>query len=281
MQPKFIEFTGFKLNCISFERLRRLVPYRCPNADRVVRRRGVGQMRRRQGRGRGTGVNRKVVGAAVFAGVLAVGGVTGLQLASAGEQTKAADIVAVDGQNFDVSGCEALEINAGAVVCDGEELQPVEGVGAAEAAAASAAALETACDTFATDQAAADAEANGENAGDQAGEEAGAEDQAGEKAGEKAHEPMSKKIKRAIAEKYAGKIAEKQKEKGEEAGAAEEAGDGAAAVEDARQGLLTACLTLADAKAAEGDAGAGDAGAGDQAGADDQASEEPEAPAKK
>ncbi|MEU4219300.1 hypothetical protein AB0F10_28515, partial [Actinoplanes sp. NPDC026623] len=118
------------------------------------------RQRRRTG-GRSTGVNRKAIGGAVIAGVLVVGGVTGLQFASAGEQAKAAEIVVVDGQNFDIAGCEKLEINAGAVICDGEQLAPEQQMGAAEAAAASALALETACDQFAIDQAAAAAEAGG------------------------------------------------------------------------------------------------------------------------
>ena len=80
------------------------------------------RQRRRIGAGR-TGVNRKAIGAAVIAGVLVAGGVTGLQLASAGEQAQASEIVVVDGQNFDIAGCEKLEINAGTVVCDGE-LEP-------------------------------------------------------------------------------------------------------------------------------------------------------------
>src|SRR5687767_5649204 len=116
---------------------------------------------------RGTGTNRKAIGAAVIAGVLGVGGLTGVRFASAGENTKADGIVVVDGQNFDVSQCAELEINGGEVICDGEPLAPVEEQGAAEAAAASAAALETACDQFAIDAAAAEEEAAGE-------EEAGA-----------------------------------------------------------------------------------------------------------
>ena len=68
-------------------------------------------MRTRQRRG--IGGNRKAIGAAVFAGVLAVGGLTGVQFASAGENTKADGIVVVDGQQFDVSQCAELEINGG------------------------------------------------------------------------------------------------------------------------------------------------------------------------
>ena len=82
---------------------------------------------RRIGTGR-SGVNRKAIGGAVIAGVLVVGGVSGLQLASAGEQAKAAEIVVIEGQNFDIAGCEKLEVNGGAVNCDGEQLAPEQEV---------------------------------------------------------------------------------------------------------------------------------------------------------
>lgn len=225
---------------------------------------------------RGTGVNRKAIGAAVIAGVLVVGGVTGLQFASAGEATKAADIVVVDGQNFDVAGCEALEINVGAVICDGEELAPEQAMGAAEAATASAQALEDSCDQFAIDQAAAEQQAAGEEAGGEKAGEAEAE--------EAAAAPKSKKAKRAIAKKYAKGMGEKEAAEqagaAEEAGAAEDAEAGAAedldaAVTDARAALLVACLDLATAKGAAADA-AGDAGAGadEEQGAEEQGAKE-------
>ena len=227
------------------------------------------RQRRRIGTGR-TGVNRKAIGAAVIAGVLVVGGVSGLRLASAGEQAKASEIVVVDGQNFDIAGCEKLEINAGAVVCDGEPLAPEQEIGAAEAAAASAQALEDSCDQFAIDQAAADAEAAG------AAEDGAAEEEGAAAAG------MSKKAKKAVAKKYAKKMdkaeaAEKgaAKEEGAaeegaaEEGAAEEGAD--AAVTDARAALLLACLDLSAAKAAAADAAGADAGAGDEDGAGDEA----------
>ncbi|PRY33128.1 hypothetical protein [Pseudosporangium ferrugineum] len=233
---------------------------------------------------RGTGVNRKAIGAAVFAGVLVAGGITGLQFASAGEQTKAAEIVVVDGQNFDIAGCEKLEIDAGAVICDGEKLQPEQQMGANEAAAASAQALEESCDQFAIDQAAAAGEAAGdagkEEAGNAGKEEAGA-------GGKAAAEPKSKRVKRAIAKRWAKKMGEGEErgagkagdkgaagagEQGDEAGQGN-AEDLDAAVITAREGLLAACLTLADAKAAAG-ADAGDNAGADEAGADDNAGAE-------
>ena len=131
---------------------------------------------------RGTGVNRKAIGAAVFAGVLTLGGLAGVQLASAGTTTEAADVIVVDGQNFDVSQCKKLEINAGAVVCDGAKLAPQQDQGADQAAQASAVALEASCDQFAADAAAADQQAGAAGKGDAAagkGDAAAGADQAG------------------------------------------------------------------------------------------------------
>ena len=55
---------------------------------------------------RGIRVNRKAIGATVIAGVLVAGGITGVQFASASENTpKAADVVVVDGQQFNVADC--------------------------------------------------------------------------------------------------------------------------------------------------------------------------------
>src|SRR3712207_4507954 len=95
---------------------------------------------------------RRTIGAVAVAGVVAAMGVAGVQLASAStEKTNAAGVVTVDGRQFDVSTCQKLDIAAGAVVCDGEELAPIEEQAPGDAAAASAQALEAACDTFAAD----------------------------------------------------------------------------------------------------------------------------------
>lgn len=214
---------------------------------------------------RGTGINRKAIGAAVFAGVLVVGGVTGLQFASAGEaqRNNAAEIVVVDGQNFDIAGCEQLEINVGAVICDGQELEPEQDLGAAEEAGVAAQALEDSCDQFALDQQAAQDEAAGND-------DQNAEEEADRK---------SKKVKRAIADKYLNgmekaekaerekaekEAAEKEKaeqEKAEQEAAEQDNGEENAnqeeqdaAVDDARTALLVACLDLAEAKEAAGEA---------------------------
>jgi hypothetical protein len=194
---------------------------------------------------RGTGINRKAIGAAVFAGVLVVGGVTGLQFASAGEaqRNNAAEIVVVDGQNFDIAGCEQLEINVGAVICDGQELEPEQDLGAAEEAGVAAQALEDSCDQFALDQQAAQDEAAGND-------DQNAEEEADRK---------SKKVKRAIADKYLNgmeKAEKAEQEKAEKEAAEKEKAEQEqdAAVDDARTALLVACLDLAEAKEAAGEA---------------------------
>src|SRR4051794_27441246 len=105
---------------------------------------------------RSTGTNRRAVGAVVIAGVLVAGGVTGVQFANASTTTKAADIIVVDKQKFDVSNCTALEVDGKNVLCDGKALAPLAaGQDDNAAAQASALALEAACDTFAADAAAA------------------------------------------------------------------------------------------------------------------------------
>src|SRR5690242_3289484 len=88
----------------------------------------------------GSGNRRKTIGAVVVAGVVVAMGVTGLQLASASTDPKAVNLVSVDGQQFDVSKCADVQVNGGAVVCDGEPLAPVEQQAPGDAAAASAAA---------------------------------------------------------------------------------------------------------------------------------------------
>src|SRR4029079_4175437 len=85
---------------------------------------------------------RKAIGAVVVGGVLVAAGLAGVQFANASTTPKAADVITVEGQQFDVSQCEALEINAGEVVCDGEKLAPQQEQGAGDAALASALALE-------------------------------------------------------------------------------------------------------------------------------------------
>ena len=136
---------------------------------------------------------RKTVGAVIVAGVLVATGITGVQLASAGTEAKAADLVSVDGQQFDVSQCTELQVNAGSVVCDGEELAPVEAQAPGDAAADAAVALEAACDQFAADVAAA--------GGDDAGQEAeeAAEDPAAAKAENKAQAKKWAKVLRKAA----------------------------------------------------------------------------------
>jgi hypothetical protein len=98
---------------------------------------------------RSTGHNRRAIGAAAIAGVLILAGATGMQFASAGVTGTATDIVVVDGEEFDVAGCDDLQINEGSVICDGEVLAPIDDLGAAEAVELGAAALEASCDVFA------------------------------------------------------------------------------------------------------------------------------------
>ena len=235
---------------------------------------------------------RKTIGAVAVAGVLLATGLTGVQLASAGTEAKAAEVINVDGQQFDVSQCGELAINAGAVVCDGEELAPIEEQDAGDAAAAAAQALEAACDQFVADIAAAGDERAGgdEQAGGE--EQAGDDQQAGDgaAAGEQGKSAaQAKKERRALAKKWAkamkaagkgnangkGKGNANGRGKGNGNGAGQEGGDAADAVADAQQGLLQACLTLADAKAAAaGDAGAGDDAGQGEAGQDEQAGQD-------
>src|SRR4051812_32328062 len=126
---------------------------------------------------------RKVLGAVVVGGVLAAAGLAGVQLANASTTPKAADVITVEGQQFDVSQCKALEIKAADVLCDGKKLAPQQEQGADDAALASAQALETACDTFAADAAAAEGAAGQDAAGqDAAGQDAAGQDAAGQDA---------------------------------------------------------------------------------------------------
>ena len=108
------------------------------------------------------GRRRKAIGAVIVGGVLVAAGFTGVQFASASTTTKAANIVTVDGQQFDVSNCGELDINGGAVLCDGAQLTPQDAQDANAGALASAQALEAACDQFGADaQAANDARLGG------------------------------------------------------------------------------------------------------------------------
>jgi colicin import membrane protein len=251
-------------------------------------------MRPRQRRNIGT--NRKAIGAALIAGVLVVGGVTGVRFANASTNTEAAGVIVVDGQQFDVGDCEELEVNAGDVVCDGTKLEPVRDKGADAAAQASAVALEAACDQFAADAAAAENEGG---AGDEAGDAGDAPGGAGEKQGGAAAGQGAGKDKaaaKAAAKKWANALKSQRQASRDNAGQGKGAqdkgaqgkggaGKGAAGagdedlaanVVDAQRALLQACLLLADAKGAAGDAGdagdqADDQGAG---GADDQADDE-------
>lgn len=104
-------------------------------------------LRQRRAYRRTSGTSRTTVGALVISGVLVAAGLTGVGLASAQENTTAAGVVVIEGQEFDVSACETLEIAAGEVLCDGEPIAPVENGAEAEAA------LEAACDEFALGQA--------------------------------------------------------------------------------------------------------------------------------
>nr|MDT0659919.1 hypothetical protein [Micromonospora sp. DSM 115978] len=197
-------------------------------------------MRQRRG---ATGNNRRIIGAAVIAGVLGLAAVGGVQLASAGENAQAGGLVVVDGQRFDVSGCAELEINAGIVLCDGVELAPVADDEADADAAALA--LEAACDQFAADQAA-------EEAGGAAEEDAEAPGDTGS-AGTRA----------AVGEDAAGEDAADEDAAGEDP-----------AVTQAREALLAACLELADAKATAEEAAGEDAGAGEDAAEEEDAVDE-------
>ena len=211
---------------------------------------------------RGTqGNHRKTIGAVVVGGVLVAAGLTGVQFASASTTPKAADLISVDGLQFDISQCQKLEINGPDVLCDGEKLAPEQEQNAGDAALASAQALEAACDTFAADSAAA----AGQNAGDQAAGDQAAEDPAA--AGEQSAATKAAIKKAAKKWTKAMKAADAADDKGAADDQAAVPADAAAAVTSAQQSLLQACLTLADIKAV--------AGAGDAGGADDQAGAEP------
>jgi len=256
-------------------------------------------MRSRAGRGT-QGNRRKAIGAVVIGGVLVAAGLTGVQLASASTTPTAADIVTVDGQQFDVSQCEKLEVNGGEVICDGEQLAPEQAQNANDAALASAQALEAACDTFAADVVAAEGQnAEDQNAQDQNAEEQAAADQAAAEANaakskaeiKKSAKKWAKAMDAADEQEAADGAAAEDENAGaaedENAGAAEDenagaaddaaAADAAEAVTTAQGSLLQACLTLAQIKAVAAGAGAADdqqageeQGAADQGNADEQ-----------
>ena len=248
-------------------------------------------MRSRAGRGT-QGNRRKAIGAVVIGGVLVAAGLTGVQLASASTTPTAADIVTVDGQQFDVSQCEKLEVNGGEVICDGEQLAPEQAQNANDAALASAQALEAACDTFAADVVAAEGQnAEDQNAQDQNAEEQAAADQAAAEANaakskaeiKKSAKKWAKAMDAADEQEAADGAAAEDENAGaaedENAGAADDAAaaDAAEAVTTAQGSLLQACLTLAQIKAVAAGAGAADdqqageeQGAADQGNADEQ-----------
>src|SRR4051812_40994617 len=123
------------------------------------------------------GRRRKAIGAVIVGGVLVAAGFTGVQFASASTTTKAANIVTVDGQQFDVSKCGELDINGGAVLCDGAQLTPQDAQDANAGALASAQALEAACDQFGADaQAAKDQNADNQNQNQNAEDQQNAND---------------------------------------------------------------------------------------------------------
>jgi hypothetical protein len=287
--------TGRPCDDAGIEPVRGSDPYWAPTDDIEVHERGV-LMRSRAYRRNQTPNRRKVLGAVVVGGVLAAAGLAGVQLASASTTPKAADVVTVDGRQFDIANCAELEINGADVICDGEKLAPQQEQGADDAALASAQALEAACDTFAADAA---ADAAGQDAGgqDAGGQDAGGQEAAPPAAAKAENKRLAAKWAKAMkaAEKAKGKKAGKAAGKagdqaGENAGPGEagagEAGAGdagagdagaaaAAAVASAQKSLLQTCLALADAKAAAGiGAGAGDDGAADPSAAP---SEEPSA----
>ncbi|MEH1122985.1 hypothetical protein [Micromonospora sp. CPCC 206061] len=227
------------------------------------------------------GHRRKVIGAVVVSGVLVAAGIGGVQLASATTTPKAADLITVNGQQFDVSQCEQLEINGEEVICDGAELAPEQEQDANEAALASAQALEASCDEFAADvqavedgQAAEDEQAAEEEAAEeeQTAEEARAERKLLAKkwsaAMDAAEEKQNAAGENAAGENAAGENAEDENGQNEEAAAE--------AVTSAQATLLQACLALADAKEAAGvaDNGADQQGAEEANGADENAEEQ-------
>jgi len=241
---------------------------------------------------------RKAIGAFVVSGVLVAAGLAGVQFANASTTPKAADVITVQGQQFDVSQCKALEISGQEVLCDGKKLDPQQQQGANDAATASAQALETACDTFAADAAAADGGAaqgneNGnaqgnENGNAQGNEKGAAQSAAAKKALQKklAAKWWAKALKGKADPSASAGAGEDQNAGGEDqnaGGAADQNNDAAnAAVASAQKSLLQACLALADAKAAAGIGGnaggnAGDQGADNGAGASADPSEEPSA----
>src|SRR3954468_14387654 len=97
---------------------------------------------------------RKAIGAFAVSGVLVAAGLAGVQLASASTTPKAADVITVEGQQFDVSQCKALEIAGQDVLCDGKKLAPQREQGGGEAPLASAQPLKPPSDTLGADAAA-------------------------------------------------------------------------------------------------------------------------------
>jgi hypothetical protein len=197
---------------------------------------------------------RKVIGAVVVSGALIAAGISGVQLASASTTTKAANIISVDGQQFDVSQCQELQINGGQVLCDGEQLVSQAAQDPAVAALESAQALEAACDAFAADVAAGQQNAD-QNAQDQNAQDQNADDE--QAAAEAA--AAAKAANKKLAKKWAKAMAAADKMQAEASASAAAQDDqnaqdvnADAAVTAAQQALLQSCLDLATAKEAAG-----------------------------
>ncbi|GGK22477.1 hypothetical protein GCM10010124_13750 [Pilimelia terevasa] len=90
---------------------------------------------------------RRVISAAVVAGVLGVSGVATVQFANASVNKAGSNILSLNGQDFDVSNCADVRLNDGAVACDGRVLAPQD-ANAEELARAAAEALSDSCDIF-------------------------------------------------------------------------------------------------------------------------------------
>jgi hypothetical protein len=95
---------------------------------------------------RGSRGKRRAIGAAAITGVLLIGGGATVQFADASTRSNL-DVVSVNGERFDISDCDDVEINDDNVICDDELLAPI-GADAAEAAELAADALSASCDAF-------------------------------------------------------------------------------------------------------------------------------------
>jgi hypothetical protein len=198
------------------------------------------------------GNRRKAIGALVVVSVLVAAGLTGVQLASATTTSTAPNVIVVNGQQFNVSGCAQLEINGDKVICDGEQLAPEQDQDDNAAALASAQALEESCDQFAADVQAVEDGQNGEDQ-QNADEQKTAEEARAER------KRLAKKWSAAMdaaEEKQNAQDPNAQDPNAQDPNAQDpNAGDedaASAAVASAQATLLQACLALADAKEAAG-----------------------------